>query len=103
MLDAARRATEGALLATDVAVKRLKAGKDEDPARTAANLSRVAQSATDKRLALQGRSTAPTDVRDAMEILRGLVAMGVLQAPSAALANPEVEPQALTEGDVVDN
>src|SRR5438270_8571026 len=56
-LDAAHSATEVAMMAVEAARGRLESGKDEDPARTAANLARVAQSATDKRLSLQGRPT----------------------------------------------
>jgi hypothetical protein len=38
MLDGARRATEGAILATEAAIDRLESGEDKDPARTGANL-----------------------------------------------------------------
>jgi hypothetical protein len=74
MLDAVRRSTEGATLATEVAIERLKEGKDEDPARTAANLSTVSAKMTDKRLAMQGRPTQITETRGPEEMLRNLIA-----------------------------
>lgn len=73
-LDASLRATEAMVLAADKAKERLDRDEDNDPARTAANLAMVARSATDKRLALQGRPTQISENRDATQILRGLMA-----------------------------
>lgn len=96
MRDAARASLEVARLAVEKARDRLEANKDEDPARTAANLSRVAQSSTDKYLALTGRPSSITETRsNPDEILRSLVSMGVLQAPVDSDAE---EPPALEEG-----
>ena len=80
-LDAAHAATEVAMMAVEAARGRLESGKDEDPGRTAANLARVAQSATDKRLSLQGRPTQITETRDLGAILRSLAAKGIIQVP----------------------
>lgn len=80
-LDAARFATETAMLAVQKARDRLEKNQDDDPARTAANLARVAQASTDKRLALQGRPTQITENRNVTEMVRSLVARGVLALP----------------------
>src|SRR5581483_6033768 len=80
-LDAARYATETAMLAVDKARERLEDGRDDDPGRTAANLSRVAQSATDKRRSRQGTPTQITETRNLGEILRSLAAKGIVQLP----------------------
>jgi len=80
-LDAARYATEVQMLAVDKAKERLEKGKDEDPARTAANLSQVSARSTDKRLSLQGRPTTITETRDLGAILRSLAAKGVVHLP----------------------
>ena len=69
------------MMAVEAARGRLESGKDEDPGRTAANLARVAQSATDKRLSLQGRPTQITETRDLGAILRSLAAKGIIQVP----------------------
>lgn len=79
--DAIRSALEAELLAIEKAKERLENNKDEDPARTAANLARAAQSSTDKMMTMQGKPTQISETRDVMEIMRGLVAMGVLQVP----------------------
>jgi hypothetical protein len=80
-LDAAHAATEVAMMAVEAARGRLESGRDEDPGRTAANLARVAQSATDKRLSLQGRPTQITETRDLGAILRSLAAKGIIEIP----------------------
>lgn len=80
-LDAAREATEVAMMAVNAARGRLESGQDDDPGRTAANLARVAQSATDKRLSLQGRPTQITENRNLGEILRSLAAKGIIEIP----------------------
>jgi hypothetical protein len=93
-LDAAAYATEGARLATKKAIERLNAGKDEDPARTAANLTTVAQKATDKRMTLQNRPTQIIENRNAEEVVRSLVAMGILKAPEIADEPAQIETEA---------
>src|SRR5581483_2942115 len=81
MRDAAREAVEVQRLAVEKARERLEAGRDDDPARSAASLARVAQSNTDKLLSLTGRPTQITENRNVNEILRSLVAKGVLALP----------------------
>jgi hypothetical protein len=80
-LDASIRAGDTIMLAIDEAHRRLKEGLDQDPSRTAANLARVQQTSTDKRLALQGRPTRIVENRDVGEILRSLMAKGVIEIP----------------------
>lgn len=92
MRDAAREAVEVQRLAVEKARERLEAGRDDDPARSAASLARVAQSNTDKLLSLTGRPTQITENRNVNEILRSLVAKGVL-----ALPDEPVQIEAVTE------
>lgn len=66
------RASVVQMRAIDAAESRLKCGEDQDPARTAASLAKVSQTATDKLLALTGRPTAITETRGMQEILRSL-------------------------------
>lgn len=91
MLDVSRQLVEATQLAAERAVERLKANKDDDPGRTASNLSMAGSRMMDKRLSHLGRPTRITENRDATEILRSLVATGVLVAPE--------EPKQLEEGD----
>lgn len=77
--DVAMLAVVGERLAIEKATARLKAGKDEDPGRTAANLARVAQSSTDKLMTVTSRPTQITENRGLQEILRSLGAMGVFK------------------------
>jgi hypothetical protein len=86
MRDAAREALDVQRLAVEKARERLEAGRDDDPAKSAASLARVAQSNTDKLLSLTGRPTQITESRNAEEILRSLVARGVLQLPDEPVA-----------------
>jgi len=81
MRDTARIAMDATQLAVMKAKEKLESGRDEDPARTAANLSRVAQTGVEKLLTLTGRPQQITENRDATAILRSLVAKGVLVAP----------------------
>ena len=69
------------MLAVAQAKQRLEDGVDPDPARTAANLASMAQRLTDKRLALQGRPQRILETRNETEILRSLLAKGVLKMP----------------------
>jgi predicted component of type VI protein secretion system len=72
--DAAREALETQRIAVQKARERLEADKDDDPARSAANLARVTQSNADKLLSLTGRPTQITESRNVNEMLRGLIA-----------------------------
>jgi hypothetical protein len=81
MRDAAREAIEVQRIAVEKAKERLEANRDDDPGRTAANLSRVASGNTDKLLSLTGRPSQITESRNVNEILRSLVAKGVLALP----------------------
>lgn len=81
--EVARYAVEVQKLALEKAQTALLSGDEKDPARAAANISRVGQSATDKLLALTGRPTQITESRGIEEILRSLASRGVLQIPEA--------------------
>ena len=78
MRDAARESLDVQRLAVQRARERLDSGRDDDPAKSAASLARVAQSNTDKLLSLTGRPTQIVENRNINEILRSLVAKGVL-------------------------
>ena len=65
--------------AIEAAEERLDARKDIAPAQTAAALAKVSSSATEKLLALTGRPTQITEHRTLEEIVRPLIAQGVLQ------------------------
>lgn len=67
--------------AIELAEERLDQRKDIAPAQTAAALAKVAASAADKLLALTGRPTQITEHRTLEEIVRPLVASGVLELP----------------------
>ena len=79
--DAARAATEVAMMAVEAARGRLESGRDEDPARSGANLMSIARQATDKQLSLQGRPTQIVENRNLGEILRSLAAKGIIEIP----------------------
>lgn len=87
MRDVARLATEAQRLAIERTQARLIAGEEHDPSRAAANLGRVAQTATDKLLALTGRPTQITETRNLSEILRSLAAKGVIEIPAEAVSD----------------
>jgi hypothetical protein len=78
MRDAAREAIDVERLAVQRARERLEAGRDDDPAKSAASLARVAQSNVDKLLSLTGRPSQITENRTVSELLRSLVASGAL-------------------------
>ena len=81
MRDAARAATAATLEAVEAARQGIRNKTEKDPARAAANLARVAQSQTDKLLSLTGRPTQITETRNLEQIMRSLVAKGVLTLP----------------------
>jgi methionine synthase II (cobalamin-independent) len=78
MRDAAREAIEVQRLAVQRARERLEGGRDDDPAKSAASLARVAQSNTDKLMTLTNRPTQIVENRSVDELLRSLVASGAL-------------------------
>jgi hypothetical protein len=79
--EVARYAVEVSKLALEKTQQALLSGDERDPARAAANIARVGQSATDKMLSLTGRPAQITESRGIEEILRSLAARGVLQIP----------------------
>lgn len=79
--DVARLAVEAERLAIEKATARLRKGEDQDPGRTAANLSRVAQSSTDKLMTVTSRPTQITETRGAQEIVRSLMSRGIIRLP----------------------
>jgi len=81
MRDVAAAAVDAQMLAVERAKERLEADRDSEPARTAAALAKVGQVSVDKLLSLTGRPTTITENRNVNEILRSLVAKGVLALP----------------------
>lgn len=84
LLDNASRAAKIIGIAMDQTQELLEAGKVQDPARVARDLSQVATQAIDKRLAVQGRPTQIVENRDVGQILRALQGMGVVSIESSA-------------------
>lgn len=82
--DVARQAVEVQRLGLERAHERLEANKDQDPSRTAANASTVADKMTRNLLALSGRPTSIREDRNAEEIIRSLMAKGILALPEGA-------------------
>ena len=78
LLDNTKRSTTVIRLAIEETDKRLKTGNVADPSRVARDLSQVMAQAVDKRLAIQGRPTQIVEHRDVGEIIRQLVALGVV-------------------------
>lgn len=81
MRDAAVEAVKAQRLAVKKAVEKLERDEDPFPASSAASLARVAQSNTDKMLALTGRPSTITEDRSTAEAVRSLVALGVFKLP----------------------
>lgn len=93
--DVARLAVEVQRELIEATRKRLKKGEEADPARAAANLMRVAQGSTDKLMTITGRPQEIKETRNLGEILRSLVARGVVQLPpemTALEAKSDVPP-----------
>ena len=84
MRDVARLAMDVQRLALEQTKVRLETGKDNDPARSAANAATVTQKMTDKLLSLTGRPTQITETRNLDEILRSLAARKIIQIPEDA-------------------
>lgn len=72
---------EATRMALEAEIKRLEDGKEDDPARAAANMARVSQSSVDKLMTLTNRPTQIVENRDVGEILRSLQARGVVTLP----------------------
>jgi hypothetical protein len=81
--DRAMEATQAVRLAMEKSTERLESGEDHDPARSAANLSKVAQSSVDKLMTLTQRPQTITENRNIGEIVRSLAAIGVIHIPEA--------------------
>lgn len=81
----AARALEYEELALEKTFKRLEAGKDEDPSRTAANLATVADKNARNMLSISGRPTNPTSQPDIASSLRALQALGLVKLTSREL------------------
>jgi hypothetical protein len=79
LLDNAQRASAVITVAVEKTRELLEAGKVQDPARVARDLSQVVTQSVDKRLAIQGRPTQITEHRDVGEIIRKLQAIGVIE------------------------
>ena len=78
LLDNGRRGTLAIRLAVEETIKRLEDGTVADPSKVARDISQVVAQSVDKRLAIQGRPTQIVEVRDVNEIVRQLVALGVV-------------------------
>lgn len=91
MRDVAALATQATRLAIQKATDKLEENREDDPARAAANLARVSQSATDKLMTLTSRPVQITETRNVGEILRSLAAKGVIQIPVEAESTSEPE------------
>jgi hypothetical protein len=74
-------ATEGVKLATAEAIKRLKKGQDDAPARSAVELASAADKMTRDMLTLSGRPQVIHETRSVTEIVRNLAAMGAVEIP----------------------
>jgi hypothetical protein len=92
--DVARLASDGERKAIERAIEGLDAGTDRDPSRTAANLATVMDKNTTKLLALTGRPTSIREDRNLNEVMRSLVARGILQLPEGEVAE---EPNGLAK------
>lgn len=91
MRETAALAVAATKLGVEKAAEKLEAGKEDDPSRAAANLSRIAQSNVDKLLSLTGRPSRITEDRNIGEILRSLAAKGVISIPDAPVDAPVLE------------
>ena len=92
----AAQAVEATEIGVQVAVKRLKAGKDKDPSRSAANLATVADKALRDYSLLEGKPTSIQEQRGLADAMRALIDMGVL-IPTAALPEATVEQPEMEE------
>lgn len=76
-------------LALEKAQERLESGKDQDPARTAANAATVADKNVRNMLSLSGRPTQIREDRNLDQVLRSLMAKGVLALPEGEVVDAE--------------
>ena len=79
--DLAMLAAQTQRLAVERAHERLEAGEDQDPAKSAANLAKVAQSNVDKLMTLTNRPQQITETRNIQELVRSLAALGLIRVP----------------------
>ena len=75
--DEARRATAIIELALQRTEERLRTNIVSDPSRVARDLSQLRTQAVDKKLALEGRPTSISEVRNVDEVVRALESLGV--------------------------
>jgi predicted nucleotide-binding protein (sugar kinase/HSP70/actin superfamily) len=75
-------AAEATRLAVESARAKIEDGKEEDPSRAAANLSRVMQTNTDKMLALTGRPSSYQGQMNMEATLRALAEKGIIKVPN---------------------
>jgi hypothetical protein len=80
LLDNARRAALVISLAIEKTKELLEAGEVRDPSRVARDLSQVMAQSVEKRQTIQGHPTQIVEHRDVAEIVRQLVALGVVTA-----------------------
>ena len=71
--------------------RRLEEGTLDEPARAARELSQVTTQSVDKRLAIQGRPTQITEVRDVAEIIRALEGRGIVSVIDATAIEEETD------------
>lgn len=91
MRDLAVQGMEIQRLALDKTYERLVSGRDDDPSKTAANVSRVVQTNVDKMLAVSGRPTSIREDRNLGEVLRSLAAKGIIELPPEDVTEEMVE------------
>lgn len=95
-LDVSSAALQHVQTALEKEAKRLETGKEEDPARAAANMAKIAALGVEKRLTLQGRPTSIKETRTPEQVMAGLVA----KYPNLfGLAEPVAEIEASAEDD----
>ena len=87
--DVARLAVEVQRTGLEKAKSRLEDGKDQDPARTAANAATVADKMTRNMLSLSGRPTSIREDRNLNEVLRSLAAKGIIDLPPDSVQEGE--------------
>lgn len=79
LLDNTELGTQVVRMALRRTLEKLEADTVDDPSRVARDVSQVVSQQVEKRLALQGRPTQITEVRDVSEIVRALAGMKVVQ------------------------
>lgn len=90
--DVAAKSVTVQMKALEAAEKRLDAGLDEEPARTASFAARTGQTAVDKLMTLTNRPQRIVETRDIDEVLRSLAAQKIIVALPNGLAGEEPPP-----------